>query len=174
MLTPSEATWSFTGILLRQYTQWADFICWFQSTWHGTWTELHHSSVCHHYWFRAAQRDWDRAIAVCRSVMPDSQVFRLQCDLSGLIYCRSTVTLIISAKRMTKINILLLIKRYTEAAAAVPMIVLDSSKVWFAACFDGLSILHRNITLIYFTSNNPCSGELQRRNWSPIWWEQRA
>ena len=66
------------------------------------------------------------------------RVFRLLCDLSCLIYCRSTVSLIIFAKRMIQINVLLLIKDCTEAAAAVLMIILDSPGFWFATCFEGI------------------------------------
>lgn len=50
------------------------------------------------------------------------------------------------AKRMFRINELLLIERCIEAAAAVPVIALDSPGVWCAACFDGFNILHVNIT----------------------------
>ena len=45
--------------------------------------------------------------------------FHLQCDLFGLIYCKSSASLIISAQRMIKINAVLLTKQCTEVAAAV-------------------------------------------------------
>ena len=62
---------------------------------------------------------------------------------------------------MIKIDVLLLTKRCTEAAAAVPMIALDPTTpspptpgLWFAAWFDGFNILHVSITLVRFTSDN--------------------
>lgn len=53
-------------------------------------------------------------------------------------------------KRLIRINVLPLIKRCTEAAAAA----LDSPGFWFAAYFDSFNILNVNITLIHLISKN--------------------
>ena len=80
--------------------------------------------------------------------------FQMQCDVVGLTYCKSTLSLIISAKGMMKTNAVLFIKLCIEAVGSVPVIVLDSPRFGFAVCLYGLSILPVNIILIHFAINN--------------------